>query len=124
MGLIIASKNDKKQLDEFLSKINTNVPHKIYVIEQDWFHDFNCLKLFNVGFEIAKHKHDYFAFHDVHVTISSVIDYSYPSEILIRPDVILSSKEDVFKIDGFCHVNYDIIHIQNKKNCDIYSVRI
>jgi hypothetical protein len=129
MALIVPYRKREKHLRVFLSHLpmfleSKNIDYKIYVIEQTDEKLFNRAKLMNIGFDIAKDSHDYFAFHDVDMIPYGNVDYSYPDspthlaanatqhENLPPTDdyfggIVLFNKEDFIKINGCSNEYYD-----------------
>lgn len=98
-------------MDKFLDKFD----YSIFIIHQKNDDLFNRAALFNIGFDITKHKFDYFSFHDIDLLPESS-DYSYParpchlsqrcSQFGYRKKklfggVILLTKEQFVKSNGF-----------------------
>lgn len=86
-------------LDAYFSrdKIDQNIDHQIYIIEQGNSQLFNRGKLRNIGFSLLQAQFDYFAFHDVdYLPIWS--DYSYPEQPtqLVYYGTVLQEPEDFF----------------------------
>jgi hypothetical protein len=129
MGLVVPYRNREKHLRVFAPHVSMffqtkNIDFKLYVIEQTEEKIFNQAKLMNIGFDISKDKHDYFAFHDVDMIPYENVDYSYPDSPThlaanatqhenLTPThdyfggIVLFNKEDFLKINGFSNEYWD-----------------
>jgi predicted glycosyltransferase involved in capsule biosynthesis len=80
MAIVVPYRDRKEHLAEFLphmEKYLHEVPHQIYIVEQDPEKPFNRGKLLNIGYALAKQKAAYVCFHDVDM-LPLRADYSYP----------------------------------------------
>ncbi len=134
LGVIVAYRNREEHLKQFPQYLTTflteqGINHEILIVEQTNDKFFNRGKLFNIGAELICDKCDYFCFHDIDMLPQNA-SYAYvnhpillansvsqfdnnneqPVEIWDRHSsyfggVILFSKEDFIKINGFSN-NY------------------
>lgn len=122
LGVIVAYRERKEHLKQFIPHIQNflkDLPHHIYIIEEEDNVPFNPGKLRNVGFTLAKEKCDYVCFHDVDMLPKSA-DYSYPDHPILLAThveqfdfdvpypqyfggVTLFNCKDFEKINGYCN---------------------
>lgn len=82
MAIVVPYRDRGGHLSEFLPHMKTylkEIPHQIYIIEQDFEKPFNRGKLLNIGYQLAKQNPaiTYVCFHDVDM-LPLRADYSYP----------------------------------------------
>lgn len=80
MAVVVPYREREEHLKEFLPFMENylkDIPHQIYIIEQDAGRPFNRGKLLNIGYALAKEKSTYVCFHDVDM-LPIRADYSFP----------------------------------------------
>ena len=121
LAVVIPYRDREEHLSLFIPHTHkfltdAGIDHSIIVVEQEVGKSFNRGKLKNIGFDLGKSDHDYFALHDVDMLPSNV-DYSYPknpthlaSKVGDRTDilysnffggVVLFNKEDYIATNGY-----------------------
>ena len=122
LALIVPYRNRKEHLGVFLPHMKEylnkhNIPHTIYIIEQEQGKAFNRAKLLNIGFLEADKDCDYFVMHDVDMLPQNV-DYGYqeiPTHLAASASqfnyglpyegyfggVTMFSRESFLKINGY-----------------------